>query len=269
MDDIAGGGTNWAIYQNGTTGKNALNADTRIGSTVAPTVPLDVTGAAKISSTLTMSDDIILGANQLQHDNDWGDKWYFAGSGIKVAMVDASKSWEWAVSGATGLLRWVWRKDGATRVEFPMAGAEAIQTAGDINILTHRLVQANAWGDKWHMAGPTIKVTMEQATASWLSTWGNSSGLRRFKWSVTRTGSIVGSLLELGESNAEGGAVFNQDAKDYDLRVEGVSDPDLLHVDASTDRVGIGTATPGKKLEVNGDALVDSREVHRYAYSVG
>lgn len=46
--------------------------------------------------------------------------------------------------------------------------------------------------------------------------------------------------------------VFNESGADQDTRVEGDTDVNLLFIDASTDRVGIGTATPGQKLEVNG-----------------
>lgn len=46
--------------------------------------------------------------------------------------------------------------------------------------------------------------------------------------------------------------VINQNANDYDFRVEGQSDPNLIFTDAANDRVGIGTVTPDEKLEVNG-----------------
>lgn len=42
----------------------------------------------------------------------------------------------------------------------------------------------------------------------------------------------------------------NEDAGNFDFRVEGVSDTHLLFLDASTDSVGIGTALPTAKLEI-------------------
>lgn len=42
----------------------------------------------------------------------------------------------------------------------------------------------------------------------------------------------------------------------YDSRIQGNTDANLIYVDASADKVGIGTATPGQKLEVNGAILV-------------
>ncbi len=45
--------------------------------------------------------------------------------------------------------------------------------------------------------------------------------------------------------------------QDFDFIVEGDTDPDLLHTDASTDRVGIGTATPTAKLNVEGSVIIN------------
>ena len=49
-----------------------------------------------------------------------------------------------------------------------------------------------------------------------------------------------------------GANVFNDAGADVDQRIEGDTDANLVFVDASTDRVGIGTATPTAKLQVNG-----------------
>ena len=49
-----------------------------------------------------------------------------------------------------------------------------------------------------------------------------------------------------------GPTVYNELGADVDLRVEGDTDLNLVFTDASTDRVGIGTATPSTKLEVAG-----------------
>jgi hypothetical protein len=49
--------------------------------------------------------------------------------------------------------------------------------------------------------------------------------------------------------------VFNQDANNYDFRVEGDTDENLLFADASTDRVGIGTTDPTQKLDIDSDGI--------------
>jgi hypothetical protein len=47
------------------------------------------------------------------------------------------------------------------------------------------------------------------------------------------------------------GVVINEDGVSRDFRVEGDTDQNLLFVDGSTDRVGIGTASPSSKTEIS------------------
>ena len=49
--------------------------------------------------------------------------------------------------------------------------------------------------------------------------------------------------------------VFNDGGGDYDFRVEGDTEANLLFVDASTDRVGIGTNAPAQALHVVGQIV--------------
>lgn len=51
---------------------------------------------------------------------------------------------------------------------------------------------------------------------------------------------------------ADAGVVINDAGADNDFRAEGDTDTNLIFLDASTDRVGIGTGSPGTKLDVNG-----------------
>lgn len=55
-----------------------------------------------------------------------------------------------------------------------------------------------------------------------------------------------------GDSSLNGAVVINEAGADKDFRVEGDTDTNLIFVDASTDFVGIGTGTPGSKLDVKG-----------------
>ena len=55
-----------------------------------------------------------------------------------------------------------------------------------------------------------------------------------------------------------GANVFNDAGADVDQRIEGDTDANLVFVDASTDRVGIGTATPTAKLQVNGSFAINA-----------
>ena len=50
--------------------------------------------------------------------------------------------------------------------------------------------------------------------------------------------------------------MLNEDSHDSDTRIEGNGDANLLYIDAGTDRVGIGDAAPGEKLDVAGNVNV-------------
>jgi hypothetical protein len=58
-----------------------------------------------------------------------------------------------------------------------------------------------------------------------------------------------GTLRFLGSGNA---IVFNEDSNDMDFRVESNDNANMLFVDASTNRVGVGTAAPIGTFNING-----------------
>jgi len=70
---------------------------------------------------------------------------------------------------------------------------------------------------------------------------------------------VVGDTLITGSTTLEGAVVINDTGADVDFRVEGNTDANLLHVDASADAVGISTATPSKTLDVAGTFGVSSK----------
>jgi hypothetical protein len=49
---------------------------------------------------------------------------------------------------------------------------------------------------------------------------------------------------------------FNHNKLNYNFRIAGDNDDNILFVSASTDRIGIGTSTPNAKLDVNGNTIV-------------
>lgn len=55
-----------------------------------------------------------------------------------------------------------------------------------------------------------------------------------------------------GDSSLNGAVVINEAGADKDFRVEGDTDANLIVADASADAVGVGTSTPGSKLDVKG-----------------
>jgi len=60
--------------------------------------------------------------------------------------------------------------------------------------------------------------------------------------------SIFSSQVKINNSNT----VFNEDSGDFDTRIESDGNSNMVFVDASTNRVGIGTNTPSYTLDVTG-----------------
>lgn len=66
------------------------------------------------------------------------------------------------------------------------------------------------------------------------------------------TGTPATALDVTGVLSVSTGAVINETGADSDTRIEGDTEVNLVFVDASTDRVGVGTATPGQRFSVVG-----------------
>ena len=67
---------------------------------------------------------------------------------------------------------------------------------------------------------------------------------------------VTGDLIWDKDVSVAGELTVNYNGIDRDMRVLGDTDANLLFVDASTDRVGIGTASPTDKLHVNGNTKI-------------
>jgi len=74
----------------------------------------------------------------------------------------------------------------------------------------------------------------------------------RYNLTNTGTHNIFGNTSFSSPMSVNYGATINEGGNDSDTRIEGNSDANLVRVDAGNDRVGIGTGTPGTKLEVIG-----------------
>jgi hypothetical protein len=74
--------------------------------------------------------------------------------------------------------------------------------------------------------------------------------------STANTGAFT-TLSATGNVSFDGGSfVFNEAGADKDARFEGDTDANLLFLDASTDRIGIGTSSPAFKLQVIGASYI-------------
>ncbi len=78
-------------------------------------------------------------------------------------------------------------------------------------------------------------------------------GLKKWVWK-DYVGASINHIID-----GSGGVVFNESGNDFDTRIEGDTDQNLLFIDASTDRIGIGTSTPDRaKLVVEGSVTYDN-----------
>jgi hypothetical protein len=87
----------------------------------------------------------------------------------------------------------------------------------------------------------------------------NSGGTARFQ--ILSPGSTTECTRIQAETKVlthYGAATFNENGDSVDFRVEGDTDANLLFVDGSTDRVGIGTSAPSDKLSINGNVRVSN-----------
>jgi hypothetical protein len=82
---------------------------------------------------------------------------------------------------------------------------------------------------------------------------GGDAGLTYNKTTDTLTSGTISNTGIASQTS-----VINSAGVDADFQVKGDTDANLLFADASTDRVGIGTATPAVKLDVTGEARVST-----------
>lgn len=105
-------------------------------------------------------------------------------------------------------------------------------------------------------------VTLRQLDGTFLSESGSAAApgitfVGDIDLGLFRSAADTLNIATGGVERAEFGStaiVFNDPGNSVDFRVEGATNANLLMVDASADAVGIGTATPGTLLELDGTA---------------
>jgi hypothetical protein len=76
--------------------------------------------------------------------------------------------------------------------------------------------------------------------------------------SIGGTFGVTGATTLSAPLTVNSSAVFNEGSADSDFRVESDGNANMVFVDASTDRVGIGTNAPDKTLHVNGEVKINT-----------
>jgi hypothetical protein len=79
-----------------------------------------------------------------------------------------------------------------------------------------------------------------------------------YKFDIRGTLGVTGATTLSAPLTVNSSAVFNESSADSDFRVESDGNADMVFVDASTDRVGIGYASPTKTLDVNGEVRINT-----------
>ena len=104
----------------------------------------------------------------------------------------------------------------------------------------------------------TTKITSETASGS-VGTISNSK--LGFRTNADTVGTFdtngrfgVGTDSPAALLDVRGSAIFNEGALDVDFRIEGNGESNLFFVDASADKIGIGTATPGNLVHIEKDS---------------
>jgi hypothetical protein len=151
--------------------------------------------------------------------------------------------------------------------EFNLSGLNELQlgsiTAGRQGATVNEFSTDGTFTDNSDTAVPTeraVKTYIDGRIAG-LST----TSVQDTAGTTTVTTEAVANTVVVTANSVEGmrisstATVFNESGVDRDLRVEGDTNANLLFVDASTDRVGIKTATPGFDFEVNGTFAATSK----------
>lgn len=102
--------------------------------------------------------------------------------------------------------------------------------------------------------GPSGEFTLEQDGSSLQFEFVDHNVDASNGFNFIRVDLVIGNHSFLKMNSTE--SVFNDDSKDRDFRVESDGNANMIFVDASTNRVGIGTGSPAVTLDVSGAATV-------------
>jgi hypothetical protein len=124
-------------------------------------------------------------------------------------------------------------------------GANVLKTDGDI------VVADEVYGVGWN---GSLEVPTKNAVYDKIESVSGSAAAGGADTELQyNNGGSLGGIPELTYDDATGNIVFNEAGGDNDLRMEGDTNANLFFLDASTDKIGIKTATPDEALHVIGN----------------
>ena len=136
----------------------------------------------------------------------------------------------------------------------------AITASGDISA-SGNLYAANFNGDGSGLTGVGTVDTSGTPAANQIAIFTDSDtikGSSQLTFNTATNSFAVGDALRVSPSD---NVVFNNGNDDQGFQVKGSSDDNLLRVNpTNSDKIGIGTATPGEKLEVIGNIRSRDRD---------
>ncbi len=180
---------------------------------------------------------------------------YTAGSAVAVELSTTADSITMATSGGEGLLldgdNSIIVANGQTRIEGSSLHVQQASSGGAMIANTALLIEHDATTSNIQFLGSDDSIQNVY--------FGTASDVNNFYMQAnhdTDEFKIVHNLAVITIDNNR--ITFNDGSSSYDFRIEGDTIEDLFYVDASTDRVGIGTQSPGGLLGLsNGNTYLD------------
>lgn len=252
VNELTGGGTNYAIFTAGST-PSFLNGNVRLGS------ELRVDGLAAFGNVATNS------AYQLFVSSNLNATKIAAQAVIAVAPINVSTGNTYGAFYSISALNNTLAAIG-TNFLYGFTARATIQATAANSALRYAYaahVQASASANTGYTATALgmygLLVDAFGATGAGTISLGQTAGIVINNQGTAKAPTSYGLKIESqsGSSTtyaihtASGAVVLNDSGTDSDFRVEGDTDANLIMVDASTDRVGVGVTAPAAKLHVD------------------
>ena len=135
----------------------------------------------------------------------------------------------------------------------PLA-TDLVQGEVALDLTNKRIYSENASGTVIEMGTSPSTIDINAGTIDGTIIGGASAAAGTFTTLQADTSLNVDGTITADGADLDGAVVINESGADVDFRVEGDTDENLLFVDASTDRVGVGTNAPDALLTVDGIA---------------